>query len=706
MLIRRYRSWLPALIMTACVAVSTVGAEERAPQEVAPGVEKPLRISPRPGNARNSEGDFIQLKDGRLLLIFTKFVGGSDHAPAELMSRFSTDGGKTWSEEDVPVLKRKPGQANLMSVSLLRLQDGRIALFYIEKYKSPSGSGYPLFDHLLMRTSDDEGATWSEPTHVIPKDQPGYYVLNNDRVIQLKSGRLVAPVAVHYLPEWDKWRSSAQIVCYLSDDQGKTWRASTSKLDSKLLAQEPGVVELKNNDELLMFARSNDCQLVSHSKDGGETWSPLKRSNIKQPSVSPASIERIPSTGDLLLVWNNGDGPLKDVMPKGRRPFTAAISKDEGVTWEHVQNIGADPQGWYCYTAIEFVDDHVLLAHCEYPRLNSLQVTRMPVSWLYESSEKEAESEPIKAGIIGIDAHALPWTKILNDPEAKGELADMVVVAGFPGGSPDIPQSMKLREAQVGPVAELGVEIVDSIDELISKVDVVMVLSIDGRKHLEQARPVFAARKPIYIDKPIAGSLSDAIKIFQLAEEHKVPCFSSSSLRFAKQTAEVRDDPRLGKLIGCDQYAPCSLEPHHPDFFWYGIHGVEPLFTIMGSGCESVTRVHTEGTDMAVGVWKDGRIGSFRGIRDGKRGYGSTVFGSKAILPGGGFEGYEPLIVEIIRFFKTGKAPVSAEETLEIFAFMEAADESKRQGGVPVTLESVMQKARQVATGKQASASE
>lgn len=313
------------------------------------------------------------------------------------------------------------------------------------------------------------------------------------------------------------------------------------------------------------------------------------------------------------------------------------------------------------------------------------------------STHADEPAKRLRAGIIGTDAHALPWTKILNDPQVSGELAEMVVVAAYPGGSPDIPASMDILKASVEPIRELGVEIVDSIEALIEKVDVVMILSIDGRTHLEQVRPVFAAGKPVYIDKPIAGSLVDAIKIFQLAKEHNVSCFSSSSLRYAKQTANVRNDPRLGELVGCDQYAPCSLEPHHPDFFWYGIHGVEPLFTIMGTGCESVTRVHTEGTDMAVGVWKDGRIGTFRGIRDGMRGYGSTVFGTKAILPGGGFDGYEPLIVEIIRFFKTGKSPVSAEETLEIFAFMEAADESKRLGGVPVTLSSVMQKAQQAA---------
>jgi hypothetical protein len=196
----------------------------------------------------------------------------------------------------------------------------------------------------------------------------------------------VVPVAVHYLPGWPKWQSSARILCYLSDDQGKTWRASKSRLESELLAQEPGVVELKD-DGLLMFCRSRDCQLVSRSDDGGDTWSALKRSKISQPTASPASIERIPSTGHLLLVWNNGDDPLAAVKPVGRRPFTVAISKDEGATWQHVQNIGIDLRGWYCYTAIYFVDDHVLLAHCEYPGLNSLQVTRLPVSWFYKSTK-------------------------------------------------------------------------------------------------------------------------------------------------------------------------------------------------------------------------------------------------------------------------------------------------------------------------------
>jgi len=326
--------------------------------------------------------------------------------------------------------------------------------------------------------------------------------------------------------------------------------------------------------------------------------------------------------------------------------------------------------------------------------LGACLITALPT---IRAQEKTA---PIKAGIIGIDAHAPSWTKIINDPKAEGELADLTIVAAFPGGSPDIPQSMDLLEKAREPMKALGVEMVDSIDALIKKVDVVMILSIDGRPHLEQAIPVIEAGKTVYIDKPIGGTLVDTIKIFRLAKKHEVPIFTSSSLRYADRALNIHKDPKLGEIMGAEVYSPCKTEPNHPDFFWYGIHGVEPLFTIMGTGCKSVTRIHTEGTDVAVGIWDGGRIGSFRGIRDGQRGYGATVFGTKGIVQGGGYDGYAPLIVEIVKFYKTGKPPVSEAETMEVFAFMEAADESKRQGGRPVTLESVMAKALKIVDKK------
>lgn len=293
---------------------------------------------------------------------------------------------------------------------------------------------------------------------------------------------------------------------------------------------------------------------------------------------------------------------------------------------------------------------------------------------------------PLSVGVIGLDAHARAWARILNAPDAEGELSDMKVVAGYAGGSPDIPQSQELLKRGIEAFKELGIPVVETISKLLEKVDVVMVLSIDGRAHLAQAKEVIEAGKPVFIDKPLAGSLADAKEIYRLSREHDVPCFSSSSLRFAPGTQAVLDDPKVGKILGCNAHSPCAIEPHHPDFFWYGIHGVETLFTIMGPGCQTVTRVHAEHTDVAVGLWEDGRIGTFRGHRAGPHAYGATVYGESGIVQAGEFEGYEPLLVEIVKFFKTGVPPVSAEETLEILAFMEAADQSKEQGGRPVEL--------------------
>lgn len=311
------------------------------------------------------------------------------------------------------------------------------------------------------------------------------------------------------------------------------------------------------------------------------------------------------------------------------------------------------------------------------------------------------EGKVLRAGVIGLDtSHAPAFAQLLNGPKATGELAGVKVVAAFPGGSPDIPASADRVAGYTKQFAEMGVEIVGSVDELLPKVDVVLLESVDGRPHLAQALGVLRAKKPVFIDKPVAGSLADAVAIYQVAQQLGVPCFSSSSLRFSGGIQAMRNDPRVGTVLGCEARGPCSLEPHHPDLFWYGIHGVETLFTIMGTGCVAVSRVQTEGTDFVVGRWTDGRVGTYRGLREGAHGYGATVFGSKGIAPSGGYDGYEPLVLEIVKFFKTGKPPVTAEETLEIYAFMEAADESKRQGGAPVTIESVLAKARKAAAEK------
>ena len=236
-------------------------------------------------------------------------------------------------------------------------------------------------------------------------------------------------------------------------------------------------------------------------------------------------------------------------------------------------------------------------------------------------------------------------------------------------------------------------KIAPTIEELCAQVDAVLLMSVDGRPHLAQVRPVLKAHKPVFIDKPVAGTLRDALEIYRLAKEANVPVFSASSYRFYDSLVEVKKTD-VGEIRSVISYGPCSLEPHHPDLYWYGVHPTEALYTLMGTGCESVTRTSTEEFDVATGVWKGGRVGTLQGLRTKAAPHKVIVFGSKAVAEQKGTGTYAPLVREIMKFFQTGVAPVSSEETIEMFAFMEAADESKRQGGQPVKLSDVMAKAR------------
>ncbi len=367
------------------LTICSIGAEPPLETKGIDGVTKIRLLPPGPDNPRNSEGDFLQLKDGRVLFVYTHFYGGgADHSAARLAGRVSSDKGATWTERDMTILSNE-GDMNVMSVSLLRLASGKIALFYVRKNSMTDCRQY-------MRISSDEAVTWSEPTLVVD-DHVGYYVLNNDRVVQLRSGRLIVPVALHNTPEYAAPDWAGTIMCYLSDDEGATWRRSEdqrvgrSETGARVTLQEPGVIQLKDN-RLMMFCRTTSgCQYVSFSEDDGDHWLDFAPSNIISP-CSPASIERIPTTGDLLLVWNNHENV--DAAHRGKRtPFNVAISRDEGRTWENIKTLEDDPNGWYCYTAVDFVDDHILLGHCAGDRctggLNTTQITRFPIDWLYKS---------------------------------------------------------------------------------------------------------------------------------------------------------------------------------------------------------------------------------------------------------------------------------------------------------------------------------
>ncbi len=327
------------------------------------------------------------------------------------------------------------------------------------------------------------------------------------------------------------------------------------------------------------------------------------------------------------------------------------------------------------------------------------RVALMGVIFLSPAKAEDRLPEPsLRIGIIGLDtSHATAFTKILNQAEPAAGLEGLKVVAAYPQGSRDIPSSVQRVPEYTAVVQQQGVEIVDTIPALLERVDAVLLETNDGRPHLEQALPVLRSGKPLFVDKPIAGSLPDALAIFLAAEKFKTPVFSSSSLRYVSGAQAARRG-ELGEITGCDAFSPSPLESTHPDLYWYGIHGVETLFTVMGVGCQTVSRFSTPHTDVVVGKWSGDRIGTFRGIRDpGRREYGGTAFGTKGVKAVGTYEGYEPLIVQIGQFFRTGTPPVAPQETIEIYAFMTAADESKAQGGQVVRIQDVLERDRKLA---------
>jgi len=390
--------WLSALhtgarktvlcFMLLTLAMAQAGADRKENQ---PMNQVVLQLEPAENNPRNSEGAFATLKDGRILFAYSRFYGGShDNSQADVAARFSADGGITWTGRD-EILIKNDALENVMSVSLLRLQDGRIALFYARK------NG--LHDcRLVLRTSDDEAKAWSAPILTIPA--PGYFVVNNDRVVQLKSGRLIVPAAFHRMRGEDQhdmknFDGRAIALTYFSDDAGATWRESetwwTLPIVSRSGLQEPGVIELTDG-RLFSWARTDQgCQYGLWSFDGGITWTPPQPTVFRSPR-SPLSLKRIPATGHLLAIWNDHSGRFHVHPPQPgtaqRTPLVSAISQDEGKTWSHFRELENDPEHGYCYVAMHFVDEYVLLAYCAGGAdvggfLNRLRLRRIHQDWFY-----------------------------------------------------------------------------------------------------------------------------------------------------------------------------------------------------------------------------------------------------------------------------------------------------------------------------------
>ncbi len=331
---------------------------------------------------------------------------------------------------------------------------------------------------------------------------------------------------------------------------------------------------------------------------------------------------------------------------------------------------------------------------------------------------RASAAEPVRIGILGFDNYqSLAFTQDWHKPPADNpDLAGLKVVAAWRGGSPDIEETLVDIKRWEPRLIEQGVSIEDSINAVVAKCDAVIIMTIDGRAHLELAEQALKARKPTYIGRPMAASLEDVIAIFDLAKKYNTPVFSCSQHRYSPGFLDMKNHPEVGEVIGCNVYGGCPTVDHHPDLFWHAIHSFDTLYTIMGPGAVSVTRARTDDTELITGVWKDGRIGSYRGIRRGKPKYSATVFGDKGVAPAGiygypapvngvvpksRYKGYENVATEIAKFFKTGKLPIEPEETIELFGFMEAAHESHRRGGVPVRIDEVIAKARRNVDARQ-----
>ena len=321
-----------------------------------------------------------------------------------------------------------------------------------------------------------------------------------------------------------------------------------------------------------------------------------------------------------------------------------------------------------------------------------------------------SSAEPVRIGILGFDNYqAVAYTQLFNNPKAEGELAGLRVVAALPTISADYPESAALTERWKKQLTDLyakdaapPIEFVESVEELLKRCDSVMIMSLDSRQHLSEATAVLKAGKRLFIGRPLAASPADAVAIFKLAAETKVPCWSTSQHRFSPGFIGMRNHHEVGRVLGCDVYGAYDEKAAKADEFIRPLHSIETLFTIMGPGVASVSCTSTPAYESITAVWRDGRVGTYRGIKQGKVKYSATVFGDQGVSTAGiyghgvpvngvvptndKYMGYEGLAIEMAKFFKGATPPVSAAETLEIYALLQAAEESKAKQGIAVAL--------------------
>jgi predicted dehydrogenase len=296
----------------------------------------------------------------------------------------------------------------------------------------------------------------------------------------------------------------------------------------------------------------------------------------------------------------------------------------------------------------------------------------------------------IRIGIVDFDtSHVVAFTQRLNHIDIAPEHwveSECRVTMGWPGTSAMMPERIP---GFLEKVSAYGVQIVGRPEDLLGNIDAVLIESQQGSRHEERARPFLEAGLPTFVDKPFAGNVAQADAMIALAEKHGAPLMSASALRYAVEVQEaLRLREQHGPILSADVWTACALHEGNPGLLHYGVHGVEMLYALMGTGCQEVRTIFQPGGEVVVGVWEDGRIGTVRGIRDGQYGFGCAVHYEKghyaAPVTSGTY--YSELLKRIADLFTTGNPPIPYAELREVMAFMDAALVSPEQGGAPVAL--------------------
>jgi hypothetical protein len=326
---------------------------------------------------RYSEGDVIELKDGRLLLSVGRKEGASDFAAGTIVGMYSRDGGQTWDGEPHVIQAPWGGMVDLMSTSFVRTPRG-IHLLFLGRGKDAKGDTRPY-----QMISTDEGKTWSDPQSISLR--PGYYVVNNARVIRTSKGRLLVPAA--YVERIDKNYDGQSTLVLYSDDDGVTWKESNVlSLHGKPL-MEPGVAECADGSIYMTIRTALGVLYEARSHDGGATWGELAPTKLPSPAA-PSTVVRAPGSEELWMFWcNNAAAKWKD-----RTPQVFARSTDNGRTWSEPRVIEHAPKHSYGYISFTRVKGDALLTYYDWEdkgqggfHMTSLRQRTIPLTWFGDS---------------------------------------------------------------------------------------------------------------------------------------------------------------------------------------------------------------------------------------------------------------------------------------------------------------------------------